>query len=334
MKHEQEASGLSSVFLSTASLVERDRLPIWREVFGQAVVRLDIEPADEMPFQADGAMYVLPGVAFASVTSTPFRARRTTKLIQGDPDDRSFLVTATTPINVVQGGKEVRLGKGDAIFLRGTEACSVHSLQPGQFTNIAIQSEILAPLVSSFDGLSMTVVPARNELLGLLLGYIRLLRANHKAASHDVHRIAATHIRDLMAAIAGAEASADAERGGIRAVRLRAIKADIGNFLCDPELSIELIAARHGISPRYVRKLFQQERTTFSEFVVGLRLDRSRRLLLHPRYRLQTITSLAHACGFGDLSYFNRTFRRHYGLTPSELRDGAPVETPRCDDRR
>jgi AraC-like DNA-binding protein len=27
-----------------------------------------------------------------------------------------------------------------------------------------------------------------------------------------------------------------------------------------------------------------------------------------------------HRAAFGDLSYFNRSFRRRYGLTPSEVR--------------
>jgi AraC-like DNA-binding protein len=35
------------------------------------------------------------------------------------------------------------------------------------------------------------------------------------------------------------------------------------------------------------------------------------------------ISDIAFACGFGDLSYFNRVFRRQYGATPSRVRAAA-----------
>jgi AraC-like DNA-binding protein len=34
----------------------------------------------------------------------------------------------------------------------------------------------------------------------------------------------------------------------------------------------------------------------------------------------RSITSIAYDAGFGDLSYFNRTFKRVYGTTPSQVR--------------
>jgi AraC-like DNA-binding protein len=56
--------------------------------------------------------------------------------------------------------------------------------------------------------------------------------------------------------------------------------------------------------------LFHDEETTFSEFVAGQRLARAWRVL----------ASIAFDCGFGNLSYFNRTFRKRFGCTPSEVR--------------
>jgi AraC-like DNA-binding protein len=39
-----------------------------------------------------------------------------------------------------------------------------------------------------------------------------------------------------------------------------------------------------------------------------------------PAYADWTISAIAFDAGFGDLSYFNRAFRRHYGETPSAVR--------------
>jgi AraC-like DNA-binding protein len=43
-------------------------------------------------------------------------------------------------------------------------------------------------------------------------------------------------------------------------------------------------------------------------------------MLADPRYAGLTISGIAFAVGFGDLSTFNREFRRRFGLTPSDVR--------------
>lgn len=330
-----EPASSASLFLSTSALPTRDRLPVWREVFGQTMVRLDIEPVKGTSFHAEGELRVLPGAALAAVTATPFRVSRTPRLIAGDTADMIFLVTADTPLHVAQNGREHLLDAGDAIFLRGNEPSVIQSRERANVTNISVPLDELAPLLANGRDLSMTVAHRQDETLGLLLGYMRLLQSRPMPLSDELGRLTARHIRDLMAALTGSapdHASSVVERGGVRAARLRAIKDDIGRHLCEPGLSIDTLATRHGISPRYIRKLLHEEETTFSDFVLGLRLERSRRLLLRPDQALRTIASIAYASGFGDLSYFNRAFRRRFGITPSVMR-AQPAEeagvTPR-----
>ena len=43
-------------------------------------------------------------------------------------------------------------------------------------------------------------------------------------------------------------------------------------------------------------------------------------MLRDARSAAHSISSIAHEVGFGDLSYFNRTFRRHYNAAPSDVR--------------
>ncbi len=52
------------------------------------------------------------------------------------------------------------------------------------------------------------------------------------------------------------------------------------------------------------------------------RLTRAHHVLSDPHSGGLTITAIAYAAGFGDLSYFSRCFRRRFGATPSEIRAG------------
>jgi AraC-like DNA-binding protein len=42
--------------------------------------------------------------------------------------------------------------------------------------------------------------------------------------------------------------------------------------------------------------------------------------LTDPNSRDRTILSIAMDAGFSDQSWFNRSFRRHFGATPSDVR--------------
>jgi AraC-like DNA-binding protein len=43
-------------------------------------------------------------------------------------------------------------------------------------------------------------------------------------------------------------------------------------------------------------------------------------MLTDPRFADRSIASVAFDARFGDVSYFNRSFRRRFGVTPSEIR--------------
>jgi len=98
------------------------------------------------------------------------------------------------------------------------------------------------------------------------------------------------------------------------------VKADIARNLADCRLTVTAVASRQGVTPRYVHKLFASEGVTFSEFVLGRRLAFAHRLLTDQRSAHRPVTSVAFEAGFADLSYFNRTFRRRYNATPTDVR--------------
>src|SRR5690606_9266567 len=122
----------------------------------------------------------------------------------------------------------------------------------------------------------------------------------------------------LMALGATREEAEVAAGRGVRVARLKAIKADIERHLTAPDLTADGVACRHGISPRYLRSLFENEGTSFGDFVATRRLALTHRLLSDPRNARSSIAGIAMSAGFGDLSWFNTRFRRAYGITPKD----------------
>jgi len=180
----------------------------------------------------------------------------------------------------------------------------------------------LAPLVHDIDDAVVRRIPRGTGTLNLLTSYVGALIDDPVIVKPEMRQLIAAQLCDLIAVTLGAtrDAAAVAEGRGIRAARLRAIKSDIDAHLAHGDLSPAAVARRQRISDSYIRKLFEGEGTSFSEFVLVRRLVRAHRMLTDRRWADRSIASIAFDSGFGDLSYFNRTFKRFYGAPPSEIR--------------
>ena len=88
------------------------------------------------------------------------------------------------------------------------------------------------------------------------------------------------------------------------------------------DLSLKRLASEYGKNEKYMGRLFQREMgVSFGRYCLELRLDRAARRLVCTD---ACVLDIAMECGFGSLSYFNRSFRRRYGLTPTAYRAAAP----------
>lgn len=94
---------------------------------------------------------------------------------------------------------------------------------------------------------------------------------------------------------------------------LRFIHANHQRALTLPE-----VAKVAGLGPESFSRFFRRVTGhTFIETLIQIRLASALALLAESP---ETIAAVAFACGFEDLSNFNRQFRRTYGITPSEAR--------------
>jgi AraC-like DNA-binding protein len=132
-----------------------------------------------------------------------------------------------------------------------------------------------------------------------------------------------TTLVDLVALAIGARGdAAEAARGrGLRSARVRQIVAEIRKGFADPAFSTTEAAHALGMSPRYLQHLLHETGATFTEHVNELRLRKAHKMLASPLHDALKIKDIAHACGFSEVPYFNRIFRRRFGLSPSDCRN-------------
>jgi AraC-like DNA-binding protein len=309
----------ASFRLTTDMFPERDRVEIMREVYGRTVLKVELDPL--APTQVDMQVRALPGLGIATGSSSEFRVHHSRSLI--DSDDLVLLAALDGASVMKHRGREEPVGNGQALMMSGEEV-GLNLIGPGgfRFINMSFSLKLLSPLIGDPASVLMRPLQTDTGAMRLLLDYVQAIQNAGDVLTPDAWHLATTHIFDLAALAMGATRdAAEIARGrGVRVARLRAIKADIVAHGGHGELSAEDVAARHRLSARYVRKLFESEGTSLSDFMLCQRLVRAHRMLCDPRHAGRSITAIAFEAGFNDLSYFNRAFRRRYGTTPSDVR--------------
>ena len=214
---------------------------------------------------------------------------------------------------------------GDAVLVSNSDMLSTRMVRRSHHVSLSLPRKVMLTMVPDLEDAFVRPVPNRFEPLRLLKSYVGMLEEDVSLATPELCHLFVSHVYELAAVALGAsgDVARVAESHGVRAARLRAIKTDVLQALGDHDLTVAGIAARHHVTPRYVQMLFESEGTTFSRFLLLQRLAVAHRTLCDPRLAEKTVTAIAFEAGFGDLSHFNRDFRRRYGGSPSDVRTAA-----------
>jgi AraC-like DNA-binding protein len=304
---------------STRDLPENERIPFWREVFARQIVRIDVEPQSDGALCAEATLLALPGLrAMWSRSLTPTRWARTPELLADGDDGVALLMAVRGAAIWSQLGQDLELKPHDGVAVLHSEPAKVQFCEL-DYVSVVLPRAAIASLVTGVESAARRLVPGRTEAMRLLRGYLATMRRNADIADAALGKLIATHVCDLVALAVGPtnDGRAIAAGRGARAARLQAIKMD---FAANPSLTLSSLASRQNVTPRYVQQLFETDGTTFTAYAVDQRLTAARRMLTSRRHAHLTIGAIALASGFGDVSHFNRTFRRRYGASPSEVR--------------
>ncbi|KWV53209.1 transcriptional regulator [Bradyrhizobium macuxiense] len=314
------AADFRSIRFSTRELPERIRIPMWREEFGRCIVHADIAAASDAPFQAEATLQALQGLRVLAWQGSAMRFKRSrTNIVDGD-DSIGLIVSSPSSSRLSQRGQEIEFRGGDAIALLHAEPATVRYVQ-GLQIGLAVPREALVPRVTDVDDLVMRPISRRTEALRLLMPYLKLALKQGALAAPKLRDTIVTHIHDLLALTIDEGASlGESSASAVIAARHSAALDHIAAHFQDPELSLEIVARRQGISPRYLQRVMASSGASFTERVNELRLQKAFTMLIVPRDGAQRISDIALEAGFSDISHFNRLFRARFGDSPRGVR--------------
>jgi len=218
-----------------------------------------------------------------------------------------------------RGSRPVSFHEGDAAGLE-------HALRYGSDEQVAAVLETLKADAAH------DATDARNLNL-YVINLVSLLASYAAASGIDINELAETDVIELMtrirsldqlfswaATIAGkirerglASKANNAQRMLEQAVNL------IRKSYADPELTMDFICDRLGISASYLGQLFKKYRDiTFVRFLTSVRIDKARELLSTTGDR---IVEIALQCGYKDVYYFSHSFKKITGVSPKKYRE-------------
>ncbi|TVP93083.1 MAG: AraC family transcriptional regulator [Pseudomonadaceae bacterium] len=309
---------------STQEFMPDERLEAAQDIYS-AIAQVQLRASKGQTPHVETRIRLLPGVSIARVRASSLHAERKSPEVTDGNDDITFLIHPGGP-----GGWVSHLQAHDSLACTPGRARIVLNHQSGSvdfkgdqvnFLSVAFSRDRLMPLIRHLDPLPKTLLPS-GEALQHLTGLALSLTHQQDALDGQSTAHVSEQMLELASLAVGANPGAKirAQRGGLREARLKAIKADINAHARRP-LSLEELAKRHSVSASYIRALFTNEGTSFTDYLLEQRMLRAFDALTSRHMAHKSVSEIAFANGFNHLSWFYRAFRQRFGVTPGDARE-------------
>ncbi len=292
---------------------------VWREEVCRHVLKLDFVFHNDAPFQAS----LNPVLDSDSLRVVRLRQpsgiiSRDAKLSKNGPNTVTLFFADKGVTEIRHNKKTVRLGKGEATLLRNWQEGEIESRSSSEYLAVFLSPELLNLSASDLDSAIGERWPLSSGLK-IIRDYIDCAR--RAKADTRMKEAIERHLHELVGLTAPSyrRQVACRPRRTLADSRLRAILRDLEGNFSEPDFCGLALSEKHGLSPRYIQKLFKETGASFTQHVIRLRLEAVRAGLLDPLDR-RSVAELAFGAGFKDISHFNRLFRSRFGETPTSVR--------------
>ncbi len=304
----------------TTEVPQHHEYGFWREVIAKNYFHLQLDFRNNQRFKGELQAWELGMVSLSKLDCSALRYQRLRQHCQaGDPQ---ILVTVPlrSEVEFSQLGRQTRCAPGQFIL--------EHSDEPYEFSHgaensmwvIKVPESALKSRIGSTGRFCAQHFDTTSGMGQLFSDYLQLItRHCDRQPSEAALSLMGVQLIDLLGTTLKEVPSVlQSSVSVVRSAHLARIDAYVRAHLTDPGLSPEALAARHGISLRYLHALFKDTGQSVAQWIRDLRLQSAyEQLVAAPAGA--SLAQLAYACGFNDQTQFNHAFKRRYLHSPGEL---------------
>ncbi len=308
---------------STASMAPGERLAAWNDASVGAFVPMVVDSDNPDTFLGELAVLPMSRSNLSWVSSAPVTVRKAHRPeVVHSPWCGLMVQHSGAPVGVTHDGDSV-LRPGDFMLMDQSRSWMTTYDEPMQCLTVQLYPDDLVAHGIDPERIRGVAMRGDHGAAGMLSDFVRSTWTNLSGEWDEAWQ--SFTLKTLWRLIERAYAPpAQAEAAASRTLFMRRkAKAYVEERLCDPGLDVGAVAAAVGVSIRRLQMLFAEEAVTPSGYILSRRLE-----LAADRLRgngSAAITEVAYSVGFSDLSHFCRTFRRRFGVTPSQGRAEAEL---------
>ncbi len=307
------------IVYSTVSSRPADRATDWAQACGRTYFPL--EPSYRQPERFSGSLRTWGlGRVQASRYSADAALYRRRPAHLRDGADEQFLLTfpQTGVFRFQQRGRDVHCAPGGFFIERSNEPYVLSHETAGDLFVAKVSARDLEMCLPHPERYCAICFDSDYGVGGLLRDLIHVSEIRAAELTIDGGTLFGQQLIELLAlAVESNSSAASSCETSVRLAHLQRINAAISSRYAEPDIAPGDVAAACGISVRYLHDLCRSDGASFRDKLRRVRLNVVQKALRNTAQR-RTITEIALAAGFSDLSSFSRTYRQAFGETPRE----------------
>jgi AraC-like DNA-binding protein len=307
-----------------AALSDQARFEAWQKFYAGFYTSLDMQPAKGRPFAVTFAAAQIGNVRLGRIIGTFSEVTRTASGI-ASAQNNDYLIAlnlASARLFYAQADREVTLEPGAAVLRTNAETGVVRAEDVVSWMFVGYPRQEFDELCQAAVDLIGRPFDPQNPALRQLERYVSMLLGPDDIADEPS---LTSHIETSLYDLASLACNLEREMAPIvgmtpaRAAQFRDVVKEIKASYLDPDFSPDGVCGKLKLSPRHLQALLAESGASSTERVMELRLQKARTLLGQAGNQ-HKISDIAFQAGFNEVSYFNRCFRRRFGVSPTQYR--------------